>query len=767
MRLAFLLFSSLILASLVGAGAEPADRLVLVDGAELTIEPLTVPLRPGHAEDVALVRPSGGKEGRELRGTEVRQVILFETAFLDGLQKRLGAPALKSKELEDAEKALCVTLSLHRSWRCSAPLGEVPAAWRELQGRLEASLLDVRSRLLKQRVQQGDLPAALARADMWLPLYSEGSPLRAVVRKIWLDEAAALVKADNFKQARVWLDRLERDFPASADADDLRSALRERAEKLVAEAKEMPGAQQKLQEALDLWPRLPGARDELEKQRQTYQVLRVAVRTLPEALSPATASTDVEKQALELLFEGLVQSRTHPILGRTFRPLLVEDLPEGGTSLRTRLRRDIFWSDGSRLTAADVRHTLLLNRPGRGFAWRDLLEVPRFEGNLFRLDLAYRQGVLDELAPLTFKILPQRFGNKPLEQADDAEFAKAPLGSGPYQYLGRHVEAGAARAVFRANPYHVRAGQREPGSLREIHLLPWQERWPAPPQLVWDVPTAQLASLRTQGYSDLRVLPTPRVYFLAINQRRPALAQEALRRALAHALDREALLKQHFRSPAEAPVHHSANGPFPRDSWASAAPPRVASELYNVERVLALVKQLKSAKDLPELTLKYPDDDPRVAAACADLARQVGERFAAGGVKIALRPQALPPRALRQALEHRDYDLLYHSIDHADEPWRLWSLFDPQPDAMNPGGTNYLGCEDAKLQSLLRSALQHRSFPVVREIMQGIHAHLVEAMPLIPLWQLDTHVAVHASLRLPPVEALALFSDITEWKLVR
>ncbi len=751
----------------------PADRVVLTDGRELVAEPLSAPLRAGAEDDTVVLRPIGGGEPQKVRAADVQKVHRFEDRFLDDLGKQLGGTAPTRPDLELAEKALRVALRWHRSLRCPPPLGTNP--WGDVESRLEDRLLEVRRQLLQLLARQGEMSEALALGELWRPLYPVGSPLRDEIRDVWARHVEALAKAGDYKQARAQLDRIEREFVHSPQADAARSALRSRAEALASEAKDMPGAQalRQLQDALMLWPRLPGARDELERRRQTYQVLRIAVRTLPEAISPATAWTDIEKQATELIFESLVTSREDPALGNTYRLALAERFPEDGTHPQARLRRDLYWADGTRLTSADLRHTLLLAQQAGGEAGnpaaRELLKAPHFEGNLFRLELAYRQGTLDPLAPLTFKVLPQQYRGKPLPRADDTDFAREPLGSGPYQYAGRKQEGEVPVALFRANPCYVRAGEPEPGSIREVHLRAWRDRLAelgTPlPHLVWDPPTDQLAGLRRQGYSEVRTLPTPRVYFLAVNHRRAALAGDAVRRALAHAIDREKLLDQFFRAPGgtEAPPHHAANGLFPRGCWAAASATRVPPQFYQPEQALALLKQVKGDLDF---TLKYPDDDPRVAKACTELAKQVEQRFAEGGVRLTLRPLPLPPRELRRALEQREYDLLYQSIEHGDEPYRLWALFDPQESAVRPGGSNYLGYEsDAKLQKLLRAALQHREFAELRDNLQTAHAHLAQMMPVIPLWQLDTHVAVHASLRLPELEALALFADVVRWKL--
>ncbi len=67
----------------------------------------------------------------------------------------------------------------------------------------------------------------------------------------------------------------------------------------------------------------------------------------------------------------------------------------------------------------------------------------------------------------------------------------------------------------------------------------------APLRLLLDVPTAALGKLKSAGV-ELRTLPTRRVWFLAVNHRVPMLADEDLRRALAHGLNREQLLADSF-----------------------------------------------------------------------------------------------------------------------------------------------------------------------------------------------------------------------------
>src|SRR6185312_5712379 len=71
-------------------------------------------------------------------------------------------------------------------------------------------------------------------------------------------------------------------------------------------------------EALD--PTIPGLRDAKRQIGSGYPVLYVGVRQWPERMSPATARFDSEKQAVQLLFEGLL-----------------EEVPDGSGGVRYRI----------------------------------------------------------------------------------------------------------------------------------------------------------------------------------------------------------------------------------------------------------------------------------------------------------------------------------------------------------------------------------------------------------------------------------------------
>jgi ABC-type transport system substrate-binding protein len=700
-------------------------------------------------------------------------------------------------KLDAAEKALCAVL---RHLAATQPRSLAGSdAGDDARNRLEARLLAVRRQQLRLAASaartDSDWAAALARAQELRATYPEKKEVQADVAGVRLGYAGHQLKEGAFAAARSQLAQVDERLlrgPEGKRFQDLRAKQKAAAEGLVKEAAPLPdeAAAGRLREALAIWPDLPGVEDELLKRQHAYRVLYVGVRALPERLSPATAWTGAEAQALALLFQGLAEPRDDPRVGQFYRPGLAPDLPEtvpGGR--RFRLGPGTRWSDGHPVTSVDVRHTVqLLRASGRAPEWNDLIEEPRVEDDAYRVDFQFRQLPLDPLARLAFPVLPQAVGGQSLARADDPAFAAAPIGTGPYRYAGRRMEAGRTYAVFTANSHYARPGLPR---IREVRFVVSAD--PAadfrdqarPLHLLLDLSADQADGLRDVGVRDVRTLENRRVYFLAVNHRVPALADQNLRRALAHAIDREQILNDHFRGSATAvrgwvvrhrarhpQWHRALNGPYPARSWASAPPSRVPAQPHDAATYRARLDQARAYAGLAkvkqaELTLKYPDDEPHVARACADIAAQVARlEDAKSGFAVRLKLLPLPPRQLKEALDRREYELAYTHLDYADESYWLWPLFDSRPQALERGGSNFLGYKnDGELASLFRKAVGERGFPQLQEWTHAIHAHLYEHMPLIPLWQLDSHLAVHPDLAVGALDPLRVFADVDTWVL--
>ncbi|MCI0641633.1 MAG: ABC transporter substrate-binding protein [Gemmataceae bacterium] len=750
------------------------DEVILKDRRSLRVRPLQgFPGRPKAFVKALTVHDlAKPEESLLLPGDDVQEIRYWEEIALERIQlwrENSNAHSLGDK-LRAMEEVLLALARFHRSWRSAAPLGVNP--WQDLEAVVAKGLMQAQLDSLTERAKAAssddERAAVLKRVASLLKTQRESALVRERVSALLEDIGARLAKDEQWSKLPPLLWILDQHLPQAPAAEALRKALKNRALALLQQAQNAPETSgvALLEEAYALWPKLPGLGAELARRKNTYKVLYIAVRELPQNLSPATARSDAERYVLDLLFERLVIPEERTALGRSYRPGLAHWGALSAARLPLRLRPDAWWSDGARVTALDLRHNALLEKQAGTFRWRELLETPQIDSNPLRMSVGFRQGVPDPLAPFAFFLLPHQQRGKPLASVDDAEFAKNPVGSGPFVYAGQKQEHGRTYALFTLNPnFEGRMNASFP-ALREVRLFAWKDALrdfhEPKPHMVFNVPLAQAEAVQKGGDLELRVVNARRVYFLAVNHRKATLASADLRRALAHAIDRRRLLQEHFGGDKQAAILSS---PFPVKSWAVSPPPRVPEDPLQPELAVSLAKKAVKTLGKIRVTLKYPNNDPAVVAACSGLAQQVTQISAEadGGLEIQLVP--LPPAQMRQAIHDRDFDLAYHHFDFPDDYFSLWPLFDPHPEALRPGGSNFLGYEnDAALQSLLRAALSHRQFSAVRDVQHSIHAHLYERMPLIPLWQLPARFAVAPSLSPGPIDPLAPFVDLRAWK---
>jgi peptide/nickel transport system substrate-binding protein len=769
-----------------------------------------------------------GKDGKRLR-TEVRRggalasVRYDEELALAEVERflRAEAPGLPVAErLQGAEQALRAVLNRHRAARLEGK--RRGPGWDELGAQLQQLLLD---RVLLERLElfakTGAWEAGLRQAEQIVREYrgagDRARTTNAVRKLVRLALADATRLADDKKEAltegnaRALLARLSElrrleDMPWSAEVGGpLTAELGKVARGLARRARALEKKEPK-ETALfrnlvrAVRPDLAqGPVDEPEKEKERQQVLRVGVRALPTRLAPGEALEEEERQALELLFEPLV--RWAPDEKGIWQPWpgLSGGLPRVvplGRALA--LDRKATWSSGEPVLVEDVRFTVERMQEDRTTmlprAWADELTGVEVERDSSRLRVLLRRGHPSPLSLLSFKVLPHA------SRADLASgaFTANPVGSGPYrpkegkEPLG--VGAGKARKEwpclrFEARPdYRDRAGKARQPHFREVWLVAVpdeQERAALLKKGELDL----ALGLGAKAWSGLRdakkVVTLPRegprqpwralktnrrIYFLAINNGKGALADAGLRLALARVIDREALLKAHFRDGQALPVHQALNGPYPAGTWA--CDPKLPAALYDLDRAKRLFEQVRARRRATvegELTLYYPKGDERVARAMEELVK--GANAALPG--LSLKAKAVDAEELRTRVERNgDYDLAYYHHDYLDETFWLMPLLGPSG---RPDGRNYLNYS-GPLVGRAQEVAQVRNFMAMRDLVQALHRdfhdgwrpyrdrpHEIDGMPFIPLWQLTPLLAHREEVRVVPFDAHQVFAGVGAW----
>ena len=312
-------------------------------------------------------------------------------------------------------------------------------------------------------------------------------------------------------------------------------------------------------------------------------MLYVGVNQLPERMSPATATTDAERWAVELMFEGLLETVPDSEVIR-YRPALAEAMPAVMPLGRSfTLPRNARWArePGDVVDARDVRGTLdLLARPKLRAEWAadgvDVFqEIDRIDDNV-PPPAGLPAGGAGAARPGHVQGDPGPLASGAAARGPTTRTSPAhPFGSGPFKYEGREQE-GADRecAVFRANPFYgQRAGRVGLPWIREVRMYvptpssvgPRRGRRPAPPlpgrpaEPGRPVPHRGRAQGRHAGAERQDEPPGPHP-----GRQPPAdrAAERQVGQGLSAVINREAILKAVYRA-GDDKAHAALTGPFP------------------------------------------------------------------------------------------------------------------------------------------------------------------------------------------------------------
>ena len=749
---------------------------------------------------------------------QVIDIIPFERIVLKGVEELLNpkepdpqlAKVPADEILAAVEQVMTRTLFFHTlAVEKNQRRGD---RWKPLQDALYEKLTEVRLSRVQQLGKDKNWTRLTEVSERLLRLYSKQPEIVETIYAARLAEAKELVQSErvtDLERGRQLLNDYDSRYPTSGNvtAKAIHDTLKSRAAAIMNDAQRALTQNQsqarnllKTVEAID--PDNAQLRNMQQDLRSDYPVLVVGVRHRPELMSPTLARFDSERQAVELMFEGLMERVPDKELGVRFVPGLAVDSPSVAASVREiQLTRSAEWSGEKQgiFDAADVDGTLRLMRRGpQGWAAQPLswLGDPDFDPNTpGQIRMHRTLGHPDPRGLLTLKMHPARWLLQQNKGIDDEAFARQPFATGPYKLDPKFVPGQPGKdVVFISNSaYSRRPGHDSEPFLKEIRL---RDIGPTPDlvaefragriHILTDVPTRELSLFEANNNlgGQVRIVTAAtnrRIELLAINHRRPALADPAVRRGLSLAIDRETILNEVYRA-GRADVHHAMTGPFPPNSWAT---PTKQASLYS--RDLAQAKFDEYAKNpsaTQRLELLYPSDDPQIKSACERIRNMVE---AASSKALTLELVPLDPRELirRVEVEHR-YDLAYMNLDYRDDwyPEALSSYLDA--DATEAMGRNYLGyyakgtnpveADDNLNRKLAAARLYSDPVGKIVPIAHEMHDLFNQASPFIPLWQLDRHMVISTSVKVglrgevgevspSLLDQTKLFQSIERWKM--
>lgn len=288
----------------------------------------------------------------------------------------------------------------------------------------------------------------------------------------------------------------------------------------------------------------------------TGGVVREGVVGFPTNINPVFASSNAEHDLVALVYSGLMRVDKHGELALGLAESY--SVSEDGKEYTVTLRDDIFFHDGTPITASDVVFTIeMIQNPATGSvlfnAFNGVTVTEKdFETVVFTLDDPY----VGFLAALTVGIIPKHvWRDVPLGSLAFIELSSFPVGSGPFKISG--VERSESLGVpirYSLVAFERYAGRRAYIDRFEFHFYPNETELVSALQRR-EIQSAPFVSPSSLDYLDdkknVRSALMLRTFGLYFNQdQAPILADREVRRVINRAIDRDALVKDIFSSYA-------------------------------------------------------------------------------------------------------------------------------------------------------------------------------------------------------------------------
>lgn len=453
----------------------------------------------------------------------------------------------------------------------------------------------------------------------------------------------------------------------------------------------------------------------------------------PEQLDPRYIGDAYGLKVSRLLHASLV--RVDPFSLEPVPELAERVHIESPTRYRITLREGLRFADGSELDALDVVATYrgLVDPKVKSRFVSTFSRIRRVEALgprevLFELDAPHATFLTD----LEMPILRTEDALRPLEAG------RVPVGAGAYRLRARQTGA----LFLRANPhYHAR-----PVAHPELKLV-----------VIHDDNTRALRLLAGGGDLALNTIPPLllplferpgfRVQsergvgttYLGLNLEHRALRDPRVRRAIAHALDRNALIAHKLLGRALlatswiAPSHWAFAPDTPRYDYDAAHARKLLAEAGFAQH-----------DDEPALLLTLRTSSDRAAIS---LARAIASMLRDVGIELDVRPSE--GATLLADLARGRFELTLLQSPEVVEPHVLSWFFasDRIPEAGKREGANRWRVRSPALDAALEQGRSHVEREVRIAAYRRVQHLLAEQLPVIPLWHEDV-VAV-TSLRLP------------------
>ncbi len=481
------------------------------------------------------------------------------------------------------------------------------------------------------------------------------------------------------------------------------------------------------------------------------QVLRMGNGSDPQDLDPQAIAGIPELKIVTALFEGLVNEDPkdlHPVPG------LAEswDISPDGLTYTFHIRANAKWSNGDPITADDFiqsyqRALTPAFASPLGHLIYDFVAGARefqqgkttdFSTVGFRAPNP-RTLVIHLLmpAPYLLKVIAQNYMWDPVPIREIAKYGPVNQQRTPWTKPGRLVSSGPfmlqawepdRRIVVVRNPNYWDAANVK---LDRVEFYPTEDN--AGEEVMFrtgqldltnTLPNNKLDTYRKDYPDSLHIDPLLGTYFFYVNLAKPPFNDPRVRRALALAIDREAIVKTILRgdqAPALAFSHPDTNGYTPRA--------QLSGSIAEAQKLLADAGY-PGGRGLPAFELLYNTSDNH-RAICEAVQEMWKKNL---GVEVQLANQEW--KVYLDRLQSKSYAIARGGwLSPYLDPNGLLELW------VSSNLTNYTNWSNPEYDKLAEASLHATKEPDRMEIFQKMDALIVNELPVIPLYH---YTSIHA-----------------------
>lgn len=448
--------------------------------------------------------------------------------------------------------------------------------------------------------------------------------------------------------------------------------------------------------------------------------IRMGVAAAPITLDPRFATDATSARINRLLYARLVEfdDAARPVPGLASWQML------SPTHYRFRLehgRRR--FHDGTPVQAGDVKATYdSVLDPNTNSPHRGSLDM------IARIEVVDEQTVdfhLDQIDPLFPGYLV--IGILPAEGlAADREFARDPIGSGPFHFLEWPAE-GLLRLLRTDDGQMFSFVQVSDSTVRVLKLLRGEIDL-----LQNDLPRELVTYLEGQAGVRVGHRAGSNFSYLGFNVQDPALADVRVRRAIAHALDRKAVVRHLFGGETRL-----ANALLPPEHWAGNGD--LSGYEYDPQRARRLLAQAGYSDTQPlRLVYKTTSDPFRVR-----IATILQQQLARVGIDVSL--VSFDWATFYADIKAGRFQLYSLSWVGIKSPDIFRYVF--HSDGLPPAGANRGRYRDPKSDRLIEQAEKSQDLEQRAALYRALQAHLLETLPYVPLWYEEHFFAARDDIR--------------------